>query len=84
MSSGRRLRLLGMAAVTVTVGLGVAFLVMEVLFRVFLPQPVGLSYRSEMSLPIYTPNHTLHRNEPEFEITTTFNSLGLRGQGILG
>ncbi|MCA9425737.1 MAG: hypothetical protein KC994_11715 [Candidatus Omnitrophica bacterium] len=65
-------------ALSIVITLTVAFLFLEITLRRFFPQPLGISYRSEMSIPVHTPNYTLHRKEPEFEITTTFNSLGLR------
>lgn len=55
--------------------------VLEIGLRLFLPQPLGISYRSEMSLPVHTPNFDYHSTDPiagEWNVQTRFNSMGLR------
>ena len=69
---------LATTCVSLVVSGAIGFVLLEIIFRFSFPQPLGVSYRSEMSIPVHTPNYTLHRKDPEFEITTTFNSLGLR------
>lgn len=76
---GRNFR---MAAITVLGSVAIALMALELTVRIFFPQPLGISYRSEMALPVHTPNHTMHRKTDEFEMATTFNSLGLRDREI--
>ena len=59
----------------------VSLVALEIALRLFLPQPLGISYRSEMSLPVHTPNFNYHSTDPiagEWDLHTRFNSMGLR------
>lgn len=77
-----RKRMVRMAAITVLGSIAIVLTALEWTVRTFFPQPLGISYRSEMALPVHTPDHTMHRKTEEFEMTTTFNSLGLRDREI--
>jgi hypothetical protein len=67
-----------MTAATVLLGLGICLAILEIALRTFYPQPLGISYSEAASAPVHTPNFPSHMVTAEFDVRTTFNSMGLR------
>jgi len=54
----------------------------EVLLRLFLPQPLGLSYRSPSGITLHIPGASIRYQRLEFDNPVHINSLGLRDREI--
>jgi hypothetical protein len=77
---GRRTALLrGLAALF---GLTLALAASEIYLRVFLPQPLGLSYRAASGLTLNIPGASVRYRRIEFDNRVQINSLGLRDREI--
>jgi len=76
----RRLRLLrGVAALS---GLALALAASEIALRMFLPQPLGLSYRAPSGITLHIPGASVRYTRTEFDHRVEINSLGLRDREI--
>jgi hypothetical protein len=80
-SVGRRgLRLLrGVAALS---GLALALAASEIGLRMFLPQPLGLSYRAPSGITLHIPGASVRYTRTEFDHRIEIDSLGLRDREI--
>jgi lysophospholipase L1-like esterase len=63
-------------------GLATALAASEIFLRLFLPQPLGLSYRAANGLTLNIPGALIRYRRAEFDNPIQINSLGLRDREI--
>jgi len=64
------------------VAFAVALAASEVFLRIFLPQPLGVSYRAPNGLTLHIPGASIRFRRLEFDNVVRINSLGLRDREI--
>ena len=81
-SVGRRRRLWLLRGVAALSSLILALVASEVGLRIFLPQPLGLSYRAPSGITLHIPRASIRYTRAEFDHRIRINSLGLRDREV--